>query len=151
MSYKILKKLLGEAGGGADKSHGTSNQLYDLLLAFISGFQLNAIQVGAITATVKGGMVMRAGGKLGKLVVNIGTCGTAGSTVVSVLKNGVALATTVTVAHNATDGSTAEADLSTLATAEYVTGDLIQISVTTAPTNGADLTASLGYSPVVAE
>lgn len=97
---------------------------------------LNGINVGAITATVKNSFIADQKMAIRNLRTAIGTCGTAGSTVVEVKKNGVLVASTTT-AHDEPDGTakTALPVSDTLASVEP--GDIVLIEVTTAPTNGA--------------
>lgn len=148
MTVPVLVKRLGEAGAGMDESHGAPSRLYDLMLALVTaGVPLVARQAGAITTGVKASMLVQFDGVVGDFGVSVGDCGSADATVVKVNKNGVALGTFHTIAHDGDDPTVATVDLSSLAAAAFVKGDLITIEVTALGTDAADLDATLALRP----
>lgn len=138
-----LKKFIGDGGALLDDSTGLDN-LYDVLkaLAEVAGEKVNAYQASISTATI-GGMVCDKAGTLTNLRTSIGTCGTANSTTVQVHVNGVSKGE-LTTAHDATDGTKKSLDLEVAVSA----GDLIELVVSAAPTDGSDLVASASVLPV---
>jgi len=145
MTAPTLKKYMGEGGAGLDDSTGQDN-LHDVLAAMAAaGRNLDAYQAAIAAATI-GGCVADADGVLDNLRTLVGTCGTAGSTTAQVHVNGVSKGE-LTTAHDAADGIKKSLDLNVAISA----GDLIELVVSAAPTDGADLVASAHISPVVVE
>lgn len=141
-----LKKSTGEAGAFLDESNARDSRLYDVLkeMAY-DGAPLSAYQA-TIAVAVIAGMVIRHACKLRELKIAVGTTGTAGSTTVAVLVNGVSKGT-LTVANTEADGTVTSTDLD-VALAE---DDVVTLSVTAAPTGGAALTATAHMGGVTVE
>lgn len=149
MAVPTLKKFLGEAGGQQSDDLG-GDRLYDLLLALVKqGQTVVATNASTITTGVKATTIALFDGALGNISVRAGTGGSAGATVVSVIKNGVTLATTISSDNALADGAVVQGDLSADPLAAVTKGDIIQISVTTAPTAGANLDVALQIRPAL--
>lgn len=141
-----LKKSLGEAGAFFDESNARDSRLYDVLKDMaMDGAPLSVYQATIATA-VLAGMVIRNACKLREFKVSVGTTGTAGSSVVEVLVNGVSKGS-LTVANTDADGIVKSLDLDVA----LVEDDVVTIEVTTAPTAGAALTATAHMSGVTVE
>jgi hypothetical protein len=102
---------------------------------------LNALQVGALSASKKSSFIADAPMAIRNLRAKVGTCGTASNTVVEVRKNGVVVAT-VTVAHDDADGIQKVALPTTDDLAKVVAGDVIDVNVSAIATGAADLDAT---------
>lgn len=149
MSQANLKKSLGEAGAFFDDSHG-ENRLYDVLKALAeSGETLNVTQAVIATAVLATLIVDRAS-KLGNLWVNLEVTGTAGSTVLEVKVNGTIVGA-ITVGNAVADDTSAGLALADLAGADLEAGDVVSLEVTTAPTAGTGLHATLRLKAVTVE
>lgn len=147
-----LKKLMGEAGAGLDDSNGGFANLYKVLkqlvtdVAFGRGQDVSAYQ-GTIATGILTAMVAPKAGVLKKFSTFVAVCGSAGATTVRVLKNGVAVAALDLTTDNADPDATAKTvDLGTAAVA-VAAGDLLQLSVSAAPTGGTGLSATLVIEP----
>lgn len=137
-----LKKTLGDAGAFLADDHGDDN-LHAVLKAMAEeGAALNAYQATVATAII-GGHVVDKPSKLRNFRIDVGTTGTAGSTVVEVNVNGTQKGE-LTVDNADADGTGKSVDLDV----DLVAGDVVTIEVTTAPTAGANLVATARMRPV---
>lgn len=148
MTAPVLPKTLGEAAAFFADDHAGSVNLYDILVQMMkAGAQVNGYNASTITTGVKGSVIATFDGVLGLAAMSALDNGSAGNTVVAVVKNGVTVAS-LTCAHDTANGTVTSSDLSTLSAAAFVVGDLIEVEVTTAPTSGTDLTVSCQMRPV---
>jgi len=141
-----LKKSLGEAGAFFDESNARDSRLYDVLkeMAY-DGSPLSAYQA-TIAVAVIAGLVVRHACKLRELKIAVGTTGTADSTTVAVLVNGVSKGS-LTIANTEADGTVKSLDLDVA----LVENDVVTLSVTAAPTAGAALSATAHMAGVTVE
>lgn len=100
-----------------------------------------ALQVSAISATKKSSFIADAPMAIRNVRAKIGTCGTAGATVVEVRKNGAVVAS-VSIAHDDADGTGKVGLPTTDALAKVEAGDVVDINVSAAATGAADLDAT---------
>lgn len=141
-----LKSALGDGGSFFGDSHGEDN-LYKVLKALAEeGAPLNARQATIATGII-GGMLVDKATKGVALRIAIGTTGDSGSTSVRAKLNGTLTGATATIANTAADGTKAAVALDIA----LVAGDLLEIEVTAAATNAADLTASIHTRDVTVE
>lgn len=146
MSRATLKRSLGEAGAFIDDSHGENNLLAVLqALAASSGEALTYTQATPTTG-VKAAILADSATTLANVYVKVGTTGTAGTTTVAVLVNGVSKAT-VDVANTEADGVSKGVAIDFPVEA----GDLVELSVTAVATDAADLSATARLKPVTVE
>lgn len=103
---------------------------------------LNGPQVGALSATKKTSFIADAPMAIRNVRSKIGTCGTAGATVVEVRKNGVVVASTST-AHDDADGISKVGLPTTDLLATVEVGDVVDINVSAIATGAADLDATV--------
>lgn len=144
---KTIKKWMGKAGAGLADDHGYDD-LYDVLTELAKGGAENVSSYLATIATgLLGAMVVGQAGKLNSLKAAVGTTGTAGATTVQVLVNGVSKGE-VTVDNTDADGTVATDDELDI---DLAVDDVVQLSVSAAPTGGADLVATARISSVVVE
>ena len=141
-----LKKLVGEAGAGHDKSHG-SDTIYDVFkaLAEASGEVLPAYQVTVAAATIAS-LIADKATTLAAFNVAVATTGTAGATTVQAQVNG-SMVSELTVDNTDADGT----KVSATPAQAIAAGDLVELVVTAAPTAGAGLTATARLKPVTVE
>lgn len=102
---------------------------------------VNATQVGAMTATKKSSMIADGPMAIRNIRAKIGTCGTAGASVVEVRKNGAVVAS-VSVAHDDADGIQKVGLPTSDALAKVEAGDVIDVNVSATATAAADLDAT---------
>jgi hypothetical protein len=142
-----LRKDLGQAGACLGDLSGPYDSLPDVLKAMCAGpvGSLEGRQDTIAVATIAGTLINSAG-KLTGLRTSVGTCGTAGNTVVAVTVNGVSKGS-LTTANDAVDGTKKSLSLDV----DLAAGDLVELAVTSAPTGGANLTASCSFQPVKIE
>lgn len=142
-----LKKDLGQGGAYLGDQSFPNDDLPAVLRAMCTGptGSLCAYQATVATAILNG-VVCNGPGKLTGLRTSVGTCGTAGATTVAVLVNGVSKGTLTTDNADA-DGTKKSLSLDV----DLVAGDLVTLTVTAAPTAGADLVASASLQPVIVE
>lgn len=146
MTAPVLPKTLGEGDAFFSKDHGNQT-LYDVLKKFVEcGTSLQARNASTITTGTKAGTVAQFDGVLGKAHMRAANNGSAGSTIVDININGTTVAS-LTLANTDTDGVDVSTDMSELAAAAFVEGDLIEIAVDTAPTSGSDLVVSVQMRP----
>lgn len=144
----VLKRSLGEAGAFIDESNGRPSRLYEVLAALAEG-SVSAKGFQAVIATaVLDQFIAPTAMRLQAFLTNAGTTGSAGSTVVNVDVDGTDVATLTTLNTDA-DGITKTADLST--PVDIAAGSVVKLEVTTAPTAGADLTATAMFSGLQVE
>lgn len=143
MTVKNLEQNVGETGAYTDRSSGKDN-LYDVVKAIAQGpaNDLDARQ-DTIATGIIASRIIAGDAKILGLRVRVGTCGTANSTTVQVLLNGVSQGE-ITVAHDATDGTQDSLALDV----DCVEDDYVEINVSAAPTAGADLIASVKMAAV---
>lgn len=98
---------------------------------------VGAFQATIATATIGGLLICRAA-RVRALLIGVGVCGTAGSTVVQVHVNGASVGE-VSVDNAAADGTMANIGLD----AALAVGDRLEIVVSTAPTGGSDLAVTV--------
>jgi hypothetical protein len=143
MTVKKLEQNLGETGAYTDRSSGKDN-LYDVIKAMAQGpandldARQDTVATGLIASRILTGDV-----KLTGLKIRVGTTGTAGSTTVQVLKNGVSQGS-LTIANTDADGTLSSLSLDVDCEAD----DYIEINVSAAPTAGANLIASVKMAAV---
>lgn len=144
MTVKNLEQSLGETGAYTDQSSGKDN-LYDVVAAIAnSGPTLDAYQATIATGIIAS-KILFGDHIIKKLKVYVGVCGTADTTTVQVLKNTVSQGE-ISVAHDDADGTASELAIADIA---CVDGDLIELSVSAAPTAGTDLRASVQLASVL--
>lgn len=147
MTAPVLSSSLGEGGAFIGDSHGNDNLLAILTNIVKAGAPL-AVRQATIATAILIRQVAQFDGVIGDIGLHATVCGTAGSTVVKVNKNGTALATFPTaIEHDDADGTSSSTDLSGDAEAAFVAGDIIDIEVTTAPTAGENLDVVLHLRP----
>lgn len=142
-----LKRDLGKAGAFLGDQSGPYDGLPEVLRALCVGPEgsLNGRQ-DTIAAGTLAGTLVNGPGKITGLRTSVGTTGTAGDTVVGVNVGGVSKGT-LTTANTEADGTKKSAVLDV----DVVAGDLVELVVSTVPTGGADLTASVSFQPVTIE
>lgn len=143
MTVKNLEQNLGETGAYTDRSSGRDN-LYDVVKAIALGpsNDLTARQT-TIAVAILQGVILSGDTKITGLKLFVGTTGTADTTTVAVLKNGVSQGT-LSIANTEDDGTQKSLDLDV----DCVEDDYIQISVTAAPTAGSNLVATVKLAAV---
>ena len=146
MSRATLKRSLGEGGAFIDDSHGDSN-LYAVLqaLAASSGEVLSYFQASPTTG-VKATILADSPTTLATVYAKAGTAGTAGTSTIDVLVNGVSQGTL------SIDNAEADGTSKGLAyNVELEAGDEVRLSVTAVATGAADLSATVRLKPVTVE
>lgn len=109
---------------------------------------INGFVGGTITTGKKLSFICTTPFTLRKVRMAVGTCGTAGSTVPDVNKNGTTVltaagVTALTVAHDAADGTVVSTTEIEEDEAEFAVGDVLSFDIDTAPTNGADIDVAI--------
>lgn len=143
MTVKNLVQELGETGANTDRSSGKDN-LYDVLKAFAQGpaNDLDARQDTVATGLIAS-RILTSEAKITGLKIRVGTTGTATTTTVQVLKNGVSQGA-LSIANTEADGTLKSLVLDV----DCVADDYIEINVSAAPTGGANLIASVKMAAV---
>lgn len=143
MAATKLKKALGTDGQAlTDESFGADGLKAVLqAMAKSAGYMLRGAQAGTIaTATLDEIIAPQAMDVLIRLEARVAVCGTAGSTVLQVQKNGT-LITGATLTFDNADADPTQLNTSVLAVS-LAAGDRLTLAVTTAPTAGTGLSAS---------
>lgn len=145
MSTATLSKVLKEAQGLTDDSNGGVSSLYEVLAALAAGGggDLSVPLIASPSVAVVATKPVARATRLGALAVTLSTTGTANSTDVDVLVDGVVVAS-ASVDNTDADGVV---DLSVL-DVEVPAGSLVTISVTAVATGAAGLAATLSFEPV---
>jgi len=146
MTVKTLKQNLGETGAYTDRSSGHDN-LYDVAVALAAGELPLSGRQDTVATGIIASILLDTDKIIKKLRIKVGTTGSADSTTVQVLKNAVSQGE-LTIANTEADGT---AKALTIADVACVAGDLIELSVSAAPTAGANLVASVQLASVLVE
>ncbi len=154
MSQALLKQYVGEAGAGGASDHSpsaTPTKLYDLLkqLAQPKPY-LSAHVPGTVATGVLARLPITRPDTLRELVVRLDVCGSAGQTVVQARVNGVLVTNgALTIDNAAADPTQVKVTLgSGNAGIDVKDGDIVDINVSTAPTAGSGLSATIYGGPV---
>lgn len=141
-----LKKALGDGGAGLDSSHG-SDTLYDLLKELVGNLsEALSARLAAAATGVMAATVIQNPTRLVGLAIRIADAGSAGTTTVQVRVNGQAVGS-LSIG-NAEANDTYKALELDEALEE---GDLVDINVSAAATDGAGLVATARLRPAAVE
>lgn len=149
MSNVTLKRSSREAQSFSDESNGRPSSVYEVIKSLAEN---PPFTVKAHLAVIATGILTTAytekATRLRKLWTRAAVCGTAGSTTVQVLVNGVlATGATATIANTDTDGALVETDLDVAVPA----GARIDLSVSAAPTAGTGLSVQADFNALTVE
>lgn len=151
MSQVLLKQSIGDAGASVDASHsaaGVPSRLYDVLKQLCLGKPLLAVVQPTIATGILARIPITAPDTLRELSARVDVCGTAGSTVLEVRVNTVVVGS-LTFANTDPDPSQKKVTLGTgNAGVDVKDGDIVDINVSTAPTGGTGLAATVRSSPI---
>lgn len=146
MSRAILKRSLGEAAAFFDDSNGQDNLLKVLQAMAASQGETIGYSQATPTTGVKGALLCDSPTMLANIYVKAGTCGTAGQSDFDVNVNGVQVAQ-ISIGNAEADGTAKGLAINV----ELEAGDLVELELTAAATNAADLAATVRLKPVTVE
>lgn len=145
MSRATLKRSLGEGGAFIDDSHGEDN-LLDVLTALANMGEVISAKEASPTTGIKASLVADSPSRIGNIYAVVGTTGTAGQTDVSVLVDGVSVAT-LSILYSEDDGTAKGSSVDY----DVEAGALIEIQFSAVATGAADVAATLRMKPVTIE
>jgi hypothetical protein len=144
-----LKKSLADGSGFTDSSHGAASTLYELLkeMAENPAFHLSARQAVAATGVI-GGMVTDKATRLRKLTFTVTDAGSANSSTVQVLVDGVlATGATLSIIHTEANDFETSVELDVAVPA----GSRVELNVSAIATGATNLVVTAHFNPITVE